>query len=148
MTALLILGAAFSLYLLWLLFRLASLALSFVTATAVGMTLFSNGYGVPASLAVGLACSVARWTIARRLFASAGSPIMRLLVVAAFLLPAGVAGYGAAHGLAGLILADSMPLTAAAILGATAAASMAWRSLAGKAERSRPLDRSVERLFV
>lgn len=136
MTVLLILGAACSLYLLWLLFRLASLALPFFTATAVGMALFSNGYESPASLAVGLACGVALWTIGRRLIASARSPIVRLLVMTAFLLPAGVAGYGAAHGLAGLILADSMALTAAAVLGGLGAALIAWRSLAGKAERS------------
>lgn len=136
MTVLLILGAACSLYLLWLLFRLASLALPFVTATAVGMALFSNDYSLSASLAVGLACGLALWTIGRGLIATARSPIVRLLITAAFLLPAGIAGNADTHGLAGLILADSFALTAAAILGALAAASMAWRSLAGEGERS------------
>jgi hypothetical protein len=136
MTVLLILGAACSLYLLWLQFRLASLSLPFLSATAAGMALFSNDYGLPASLAVGLMCGIALWTIGRGLIASARSPIVQLLTAAAFLLPAGIAGYGAAHGLAGLIFGDSLALTATAILGALATASMAWRSLAGKAERS------------
>lgn len=136
MTVLLILGALSSVYLMWILIRLASLALPLYAAFGVGAILLANGVGLPFSLLGALTTGIATMVLGQWLSASTPSPIARLAVAVVFVLPAGIAGYHATYGLVGLFIDHRLALMATASVGALTAASMAWRSLAGGTKRA------------
>ncbi|WP_447763368.1 hypothetical protein [Sphingopyxis panaciterrae] len=128
MTLMIILGAIAGLYLVALLFRLASIALPLYAGIGAGFWLLDRDYGYGPSIAAAVATG-AVVLFAGRMLCATLPPIFRGLVALAFALPAGFAGYQAARGLGGLALADGAVLTAVGVLGALAAAAAAWRSL-------------------
>lgn len=128
-TFMIILGAIAGLYLIALLFRLASVALPLYAGIGAGFWLLDRGFGYGASIAAGLISGVLILFVGRILCAAL-PPILRAIVALAFALPAGFAGYQAARGLAGLALADGAVLTLLGMAGALTTAAAAWRSIA------------------
>ena len=115
-----------------LLWSLAVHALPLWVGGAVALALHDNGTGLPFSLAAGLAAAAATLVTGQLLIGVARSPLLRLLVGIAFALPAAIAGYHAAHGIAAALdvagpTGNILSLVAAATTG-LAAGSGALRS--------------------
>ncbi|MBE1529833.1 hypothetical protein GGC65_004289 [Sphingopyxis sp. OAS728] len=130
MTFMIILGAAAAVYLTVLMFRLAALALPLYAGIGAGIWLHTHGYGYGASIAAGLLTGLIVLGTGRMISAAA-PPLLGTVVALTFALPAGVAGYQAAKGLAGLLLAEGALLECLGAAGAVTAAVSAWRSLVG-----------------
>ncbi len=127
-TFMIILGTAAGLYLIILMFRLASIALPLYAGIGAGLWMLGLGYGHITAIVAGLLLAIFI-LVTGRLLCAMLPPFYRGLVVLAFALPAGFAGYQAAKGLGGLALADSPALEWLGFLGALTAAVAAWRSL-------------------
>ena len=132
MTLMIILGGIAALYLIGLLFRLASLALPVCLGLCAFLLLRDQGYG-PA-LAMGLLTGIGFHLAGLWLFARTTSARIRLLIGLLFMAPAGAAGLGAGTALADLLGIDGGWRTCLAMLVGVAAACASWRSLA--ADRS------------
>jgi hypothetical protein len=134
MTLMIILGGIAALYLIRLLFRLASLALTVCLGLCAFLLLRDQGYGLAAALAMGLLTGIGFHLAGRWLFARTTSASIRLLIGLHFMAPAGAAGLGAGTALADLLDIDGGWRTCLAILVGVATACASWRSLA--ADRS------------
>jgi len=134
MTLMIILGGIAALYLIWLLFRLASFALPVCLGLCAFLLLRDQGHGWAAALAMGLLTGMGLHLAARWLFARTTSAGIRLLIGLLFMAPAGAAGLGAGTALADLLGIDGGWRTCLAIIIGVAAACASWRSLA--ADRS------------
>ena len=128
MTLMIILGAFAGLYLILLLFRLASIALPLFAGMGAGFWLLERGFGYLPSIAGGLLLGIIILWAGRTLCAIL-PPLYRGLVALAFAVPAGFAGYQAAKGIAGLGLTEGAFLELLGIAGAMTAAVAAWQSL-------------------
>lgn len=83
-----------------LLWSLAVHALPLWIGGAVALAVHDNGAGLPVSLVAGLGAAAATLVIGQLLIGFARSRLLRVLVGLAFALPAAIAGYHAAHGVA------------------------------------------------
>lgn len=131
MTIFLVLGLFAGLYMLWLLFSLAVYAMPLYAGIGLAFWMHGAGSGYPASILAGFAAGFATLFAGQLLFALSGSPLLRLSVAAVFVLPAGIAGYHAVHGVFGLAIDPGVTLTILSGLGATLIAGTAWTRLAG-----------------
>ena len=129
MTLMIILGGIAALYLIGLLFRLASLALPVCLGLCAFLVLRDQGNGWAAALAMGLLTGIGVHLAGRWLFARTTSASIRLLIGLLFMAPAGAAGLGAGMALADLLGIDGGWRTCLAILVGVAAACASWRSL-------------------
>lgn len=136
MTIILILGAVAGLYSIWLLFRLAVYALPVYAGLATAFLMLGNGLGYPGSIAGGLIAGMATLLIGQLLFAFIRSPLLRVVIALSFAVPAGIAGYHAIQGLAGLAIDDSLTLRVPGLIGAFVTAFSAWRSVAQTADQA------------
>lgn len=134
MTLMILLGGVAALYLVWLMFRLASLALPVCFGIYIVFLLRDHGHGPFAAIAIGAMMGIALHEAGRALLARSGSSCLRLLIILLFAGPAGFAGMEVGAALAELIGIDGfwrVPL----ILGFGASTTGAsWRLLA--ADRS------------
>ncbi|WP_422060841.1 hypothetical protein [Sphingopyxis sp.] len=131
MTFMIILGAAAGVYQLWLMFRLATLALPVYVAIAAAFLLRDADYGYVSAIAAGLLAGAAIWFVANAFLAIARSPLLRLAIAALFAVPAGFAGYQLAYSVAELASADGAMLLGVSLAGAVATAAASWSSLSG-----------------
>lgn len=134
MTFLLILGAIALFYLVWLLFRLATLALPLSAGLAAATLMTERDFSLPASLAAGFAAGLLLLAIGRLIFTSSISPLIRTGVAIMFAAPAAFAGYLMVRGLAGLAVGEGIALSLLSLVGGIMAASSSWRSLVDGAE--------------
>lgn len=132
MTLMIILGAAAGVYLIFLMFRIAALALPVYSGLAAALLLQDRGHGYAAALVSGLAFGGLIWLAGQLLFAHVRSPLLRLGVAAAYTLPAGCAGYQLVRGAIGFSGAGDAVLSFLSLAGGGATAFAAWRSLAGR----------------
>src|SRR3546814_16084344 len=102
MTLMIILGGIAALYLIGLLFRLASLALPVCLGLCAFHLLRDQGYGWGAALAMGLLTGIGLHLPPRWLFSSTTSANYRLLLGLIFMPPAAPAGLGGGTRKAGL----------------------------------------------
>lgn len=130
MPIILMLGLIAGLYLVCLLFRLAVHALPVYVALTLGFTVRAHGSGVVAAILIGLVSGVATLAIGRVAFERARAPAARLLIAAAFVGPAGIAGYQAVHGIGGLVFGAGVMLNGVSLTSAVIIAAMAWAQLA------------------
>lgn len=144
MTFLIILGAAAGVYLLWLMFRIAALALPAYAGIAVALLLHDAGYGYAAVIAAGLAVGGATWLVGQSLFAAARSPLARLGIGALFAVPAGFAGYQLARGVAQMAGAEGAILTGISLAATIATSSAAWAVLTASTSSSPPKPQLAE----
>ncbi len=131
MTILLILGSIAGLYMLSLLFRLASLALPVYVAIGTSFALLRGAHGYPAAILTGFFAGIATLLIGRFLIAYIQSPSVRLGIALLFAVPAAFAGYQAAHGLASLATSSDPALAILGTIAAVATSISAWRNVMG-----------------
>src|SRR3546814_20499565 len=99
MTIFLILGAVAGLYVLALLFRLASYALPVYAGLTCAFLLLGHDVGYLGAILGGLAAGIATLLIGQGLIAFIRSPMLRAGIALLFAIPAGLAGFSAAHAL-------------------------------------------------
>jgi hypothetical protein len=87
-------------YLCWLLFALAAYALPFFTGASVGLAAYHNGAGPIAAIIVGAMAGSLTLIAGQIAFTKLRSPLVRVAIALLFAVPAAVAGYHAALGLA------------------------------------------------
>jgi hypothetical protein len=138
MTILLILGAAAGLYMLWLIFRLASLALPAYAAIGTGFALLRHEFGYPAAILAAFGAGIATLLIGQLLVAFVRSPLLRLGIALLFAVPAAFAGYQAAHSLGSLTTNSSSLLAIIGSIAAFATSASAWQSVMGGGDHNNP----------
>jgi hypothetical protein len=136
MTIFLILGAAAGLYMLWLLFRLASLALPVYVAVGTGFALLRHDYSYPAAIFTAFGAGIATLLVGQVLIAFIRSPLLRLGIALLFAIPAAFAGYQAAHSLGSLATSNSSVLAVLGLIAAIATSVSAWRSVMGGSDHN------------
>ena len=136
MTILLILGAAAGLYMLWLILRLASLALPVYVAIGTGFALLRHEYSYPAAILAAFGAGVATLLIGQLLIAFIRSPLLRLGIALLFAIPAAFAGYQAAHSLGSLAISSNSVLAVLGLIAAIATSASAWRSVMGGSDHN------------
>ena len=109
----------------WLIFELAVYALPFFTAVTVGMMALHSGAGVVGALLVGIGTAALTLVTGQFAFAIAKPMILRAVVAAVFVVPAGIAGYHLIFGLSrigvpSLLWREIFACLGSAIIGATA----------------------------
>jgi intracellular septation protein A len=77
----------------WLIFTLAVYALPFFVAVNAGMIAFHSGAGILGAPLVGIAAGAMTLAIGQTAFAMTRPLILRVVIAAAFAVPAAVAGY-------------------------------------------------------
>ncbi|MES5481519.1 hypothetical protein QMZ05_02100 [Bradyrhizobium sp. INPA03-11B] len=77
----------------WLVFALAVYALPFFVALNIGMMAFHGGAGVVGALLIGIAAGALTLAFGQTALAVTRSVALRIAIVAAFAVPAAVAGY-------------------------------------------------------
>ena len=137
MTIILVLGLFAGFAILSLLLRLAIHALPLYVGLALGFWLHGHAHSWLTAIGGGFLAGAATLAVGQTLFATARSPAMRLGIAAAFVVPAGFAGYQAVHGLAGLAFGASPSVTVISLIGGVVIASLAWSQLGG-AGQARP----------
>ena len=98
----LILGFVGLAYLCWLLFALAVCALPLFAAVAVGLAAYHSGSGPIGAILVGAIAGSITLVAGQIAFTTLRSPLIRGAIAFLFALPAAVAGYHAALGLASI----------------------------------------------
>jgi len=113
-------------YVCWLLFSLAVYALPFFVAVTAGLAAYHSGSGPIAAIIIGAIVGSVILVVGQIAFARRRSPLMRAALAVFFAVPAAVAGYHAAGGLAHLVVAAEAWRDAIAIAGATIVAATAF----------------------
>jgi hypothetical protein len=113
-------------YLCWLLFTLAVYALPFFAGVTAGLAAYHSGSGPVAAIIVGTIAAIVILVLRQIAFTRLRSPIMRAALALLFVVPAAVAGYHAARGLAHLFVPAEAWRDAIAIVGATIVAATAF----------------------
>jgi len=129
MTFLLILGAVAGLYMLALLFRLASYALPVYAGIGTAFLLLRHDFGHLAAIAGGLTAGIATLLLGQCLIAFIRSPLLRAGIALLFAIPAAIAGFQAAHALGSLATDDGALLAVFGSIAALATSISAWRSV-------------------
>lgn len=108
---LIILAPLVGLFLVWLMFRLATYALPFAVGTWSAFWLLHHGNGYMLSILGGFALAVIVLAIGQVLFDTVRSPAPRVALGLVFALPAGIAGYNLINGLGRLVADQGLGLT-------------------------------------
>lgn len=130
MTIFLVFGLFAGLYLLWLLFRLATYALPVAAGISLAFWMRDHDYGYLAAILGGFAAGVAVLIIGQFLFTIIRSPIVRLAIALLFAIPAGIAGYHAVLGVVGLAIDPGVMRSSLSWIGGGIIAVAAWIRLA------------------
>ena len=93
-------------YLCWLLFALAAYALPFFAGVTAGLVAYHSGSGPIAAIIVGAIASGLTLIAAQIAFTTLRSPLIRAAIALLFAVPAAIAGYHAALGLAHICISD------------------------------------------
>jgi hypothetical protein len=117
-------------YLCWLLFALAVYALPTLAGVAVGLVTYHSGSGPMAAIIVGAIASGVALLTGRFAFTMVRSPLIRAVIALVFAIPAALAGYHAALGLAHIGAATNGWQQAIAVMGAIIVAVTAWTRMA------------------
>ena len=113
----------------WLLFNLAVFALPFFAGVSAGMAALHSGAGPIGSILAGLVVGVLTLAVGQMVFTLVPSTLVRGAVGLLFAVPAAIAGYHAAHGLAGLAMPSEGWRQAFAIIGAVVVGATALARL-------------------
>jgi hypothetical protein len=117
-------------FLCWLLFTLAVYALPFFIGVTAGVAAYQSGSGEIGALLVGLIAGAFTLAAGQIAVAAFRSPLIRAAIALAFAVPAAMAGYHAALGLAQLGVPAELWQRAFALIGAIAVGATAWVRLA------------------
>lgn len=119
---LLVAAAVMAAMLLW---TLAIYALPVWIGVLAAMVTWNAGFGAVLAVAAGLAAATATLVLGQLLIGMTSSPLLRAGAALGFAVPAAIAGYHAAHGIAARIIAPhagqvAVSAICAAIIGASA----------------------------
>jgi len=128
----------------WLIFTLAVYALPFFMGLTAGMAAFHSGAGALGGLACGIAAAALTFVLGRVTFATVRYSILRVLIAAAFAIPAAIAGYHAVFGLSQIGIPSLIWREVFAWIGAILIAGTAWARMTVLAEPL-PLTRVSDR---
>jgi hypothetical protein len=117
-------------FLCWLLFALAVQALPVFLAFAAGLAAYHSGSGEIGAFLVGLIAGAFTLAVGQIAVAAFRSPVIRTAIALVFAVPAAMAGYHAALGLAQLGVPAELRQQAFAVIGAVAVGATAWARLA------------------
>jgi hypothetical protein len=117
-------------YLCWLLFALAVYALPFFAGVAVGLVTYHSGSGPIGAIIIGVLASSIILIAGQIAFTTLRSPLIRATIALLFAIPAAVAGYHAALGLAHISVSADGWQQAVAVIGAIVVAATAWVRMA------------------
>ncbi|MCK1742024.1 hypothetical protein IVA80_14350 [Bradyrhizobium sp. 139] len=123
----------------WLIFALAVYALPFFVALSIGMLAFHGGAGVVGALLIGLASGALTLAVAQVALAVCRSRTLRIVIAAAFAVPAAIAGYHVVFALSQIGVPSLAWREAFACLGSVCIGGTAWTCLIVLAE-ARPLE--------
>ena len=128
-------------YLCWLIFALAVYALPLFAGITAGLSAYHSGSGPIAAIAVGAIVSVIVLLAGQITFRTLRSTPVRAAIALLFAMPAAIAGYHAAHGLAYLVVPIEGWRQTMAVAGAIMVATIAWAriTLSAPNDPSRPL---------
>jgi hypothetical protein len=133
-TMILIIGIVLSFvglaYLCWLLFTLAVYALPLFVGASMALAAYHGGSGPIAATIVGLIASSITVVTGQLIATRVHSPLIRAAIALVFAVPAGVAGYHAALGLAQLGVPAEAWRHVMALIGSIAVAATAWARIA------------------
>jgi hypothetical protein len=113
-------------YLCWLVFALAVYALPLFAGVTAGLAAYHSGSGPIAAIAVAAIVSVIVLFAGQIAFRTLRSTPVRAAIALLFAVPAAVAGYHAAHGLAYLVIPIEAWRQTMAVAGALMVATIAW----------------------
>ena len=124
------------LYLCWLLFALAAHALPFFAGVTVGLATYQSGSGPIIGIVVGATAGAITLMAGQIAFNTFCSFAIRAAVTLLFALPAAVAGYHAAYGIASVVVPtdgwrQAMAIAGAMIVAAAASARLAFSAPSG-----------------
>ena len=136
----LLLSIAAVLFLCWLLFTLASLALPFFGALSVGLWAHQAGAGIAGALVAGLSAGIATLVAGQLAFLFVRAAWVRVVIGLIFAMPAAVAGYHAVHGLMAIGTASEAWRQTFGAVGAVLVGASAWLRLAGGGAVGRRLE--------
>jgi len=117
-------------FLCWLLFALAVHALPVFVGLAAGLAAYHSGSGELGAFLVGLIAGALTIAAGQIAVAAFRSPLGRTAIALVFAVPAAMAGYHAALGLAQLGVPGELWRQAFAVIGAVAVGAIAWARLA------------------
>src|SRR5258706_4945117 len=117
-------------FLCWLLFTLAVYALPFFIGVTAGVAAYQSGSGEIGAFLVGLIAGASTLVAGQMVVATFRSPVIRVAIALLFAVPAAMAGYHAALGLAQLGVPAELWQRAFAVIRAGAVGAPAWARLA------------------
>ena len=117
-------------FLCWLLFALAVHALPVLVGLAAGLAAYQSGSGEFGAFLVALIAGAVTLAAGQIAVAAFRSPLIRTAIALVFAVPAAMAGYHAALGLAQLGVPAELWQRAFALFGAVAVGATAWVRLA------------------
>ncbi len=117
---------------------LAFYSLVYVVPCAIGLSAFFGvvhiGGGYPGAIVLGIVCGAASFGVFQWLLETRLSNLGRWLVVAAFVIPAVIAGYGAGFDLSGLSVTSSVWQHVYAVIGAVMVGATAFARLSAPSD--------------
>lgn len=120
-------------FLCWLLFTLAVFALPFFAGVTAGTWAYGTGAGWLGALVVGFVTTGLTFGIGQLLLATVRPTWARLLVAAAFVAPAVVAGFHATHGIVKHTMPSETWQVVFSVIGAVAVGIVAFTRITGMA---------------
>jgi hypothetical protein len=120
-------------FLCWLLFTLAVFALPLFAGVSIGTWAYGTGAGWPGAILIGLVGAALTLGIGQFLLIVVRPLWIRLLVAAAFVLPAAIAGFHATHGIVKHTMPSETWQIIFSVIGAVAVGFTAFLRVAGMA---------------
>lgn len=120
-------------FLCWLLFTLAVFALPLFAGVSIGTWAYDTGAGWPGAILIGLVGAALTLGIGQFLLILVRPLWIRLLVAAAFVLPAAIAGFHATHGIVKHTMPSETWQIIFSVIGAVAVGITAFLRVAGMA---------------
>lgn len=120
-------------FLCWLLFTLAVFALPLFAGVSIGTWAYGTGAGWPGAILIGLIGAALTLGIGQFLLIVVRPLWIRLLVAAAFVLPAAIAGFHATHGIVKHTMPSETWQIIFSVVGAVAVGITAFLRVAGMA---------------
>jgi hypothetical protein len=113
----------------WLIFSLTVYALPFVVGLTIGLAALHGGAGVIGAFGVGLFAGGLTLVLGQIAFASVRAPLARIAIGCLYVVPAAIAGYNAALGLAQFGVPSHGWREVFAVSGAVLIGATAWARL-------------------
>lgn len=129
----------------WLLFTLAVFALPAFVGVTAGAWAHGTGAGIPGAIFVGAAAAVMTLAAGHLLLTLVRPAWLKLIVAAAFVAPAAIAGFHATHGIVKHLMPSDVWQVTFSIIGAVAVGITAFMRVAGMAIAPGPSGRDLAR---